>query len=153
MSRNRVLVAVIGFCTALAAIVLIFGSGSPQFMSDATEVDWMLLGELDYLTGKASPQLEAVNGQMVKIPGFMVPLEDNLKSVTEFLLVPSPQACIHVPPPPANQMVLVDVDKDLKAEAVQGPIWVYGELSMKPKRHQYGEASFTLKARVIEPYR
>src|SRR5690606_35777506 len=106
---------------------------------DGVEVDWRLLGEMDYITGKSSSELEALNGKAVKIPGFMVPLEDEMSSVKEFLLVPSPQACIHVPPPPPNQMVYVRMKKG--TEVVNGPIWVYGTLNLVTKRSMYGEAS------------
>ena len=120
---------------------------------DAVEVDWRLLGEMDYVTGKAPAELEKLEGQEVKIPGFMVPLEDNMKAVTTFLLVPSPQACIHVPPPPPNQMVLVDMDASAGAKVEYGQIWIYGKLSLKAKRHMYGESSFTMSGTHIEAYR
>lgn len=116
------------------------------------EVDWRLLGEMDYVSAKSSsPELEALNGKQIKIPGFMVPLEDSQKLVTEFLLVPSPQACIHVPPPPPNQMVFVKMQKG--AEVAFGPIWVYGVLNLVTKKSIYGEASFELVGESIEPYR
>ncbi len=116
------------------------------------EVDWRLLGQMDYVTAKSSsPELEALNGKRIKIPGFMVPLEDSQKLVTEFLLVPSPQACIHVPPPPPNQMVFVKMKNG--AEVAFGPIWVYGTLNLVSKKSIYGEASFELIGESIEPYR
>lgn len=115
------------------------------------EVDWRLLGEMDYITGQAPSELQALNGKAVKIPGFMVPLEDEQRSVVEFLLVPSPQACIHVPPPPPNQMVYVKMKKGT-ASAV-GPIWVYGTLNMVTKKSMYGDASFELIGDGIEPYK
>jgi hypothetical protein len=116
------------------------------------EVDWRLLGEMDYVTAKSSsPELEALNGKQIKIPGFMVPLEDTQKAVTEFLLVPSPQACIHVPPPPPNQMVYVKMREG--SEVAFGPIWVYGTLNLVTKKSIYGEASFELIGDSIEPYR
>jgi hypothetical protein len=117
----------------------------------ANELDWRALGELDYLTGKAPEVLSKQNGKRVKIPGFMVPLEDNQRLVTEFLLVPSPQACIHVPAPPPNQMVYVKIKKG--APAAHGPIWVYGEFKISTQKSQYGDASFELTADFIEPYR
>ncbi len=121
--------------------------------SDAIEVDWKVLGELDYVTGKSTPELQKLEGQIVKIPGFMVPLEDNSQSVSEFLLVPTPQACIHVPPPPPNQMVLVEMVGEEKAKPAFGPIWIYGKLSLTPKNHQYGTSSFSMKGLHIEAYR
>lgn len=115
------------------------------------EVDWRLLGEMDYISGNSSSELKALNGKAVKIPGFMVPLEDNQKAVVEFLLVPSPQACIHVPPPPPNQMVYVKMKKG--TEAAIGPIWVYGTLNLVTKKSMYGDASFELVGEAVEPYR
>lgn len=115
------------------------------------EVDWRLLGEMDYITGKSSSELEALNGKSVKIPGFMVPLEDNQREVVEFLLVPSPQACIHVPPPPPNQMVYVKMKRG--TEMAVGPIWVYGTLNLVTKKSMYGDASFELVGEGIEPYK
>ncbi len=118
---------------------------------NAPEVDWRLLGEMDYIEQKATDNLKKYDGKRVKIPGFMVPLEDEQRLVTEFLLVPSPQACIHVPPPPPNQMVYVKLKKGVPA--AQGPIWVYGEFKITIMRSQYGEASFELNADFVEPYK
>lgn len=114
------------------------------------EIDWRLLGEMDYVTGVVPPSLKKYDGEVVKVPGFMVPLEDNQKKVTQFLLVPTPQACIHVPPPPPNQMLLVDV-KDGEPVAY-GPIWVHGTLRIKTQRTMYGDVSYGLEAIYIEPY-
>lgn len=121
-------------------------------IKEAHELDWRQLGEYDYITGQGPEVLMGLNGKMVKMPGFMVPLEDNQKSVTEFLLVPSPQACVHVPPPPPNQMILVKMDKSKQTDAAYGPIWVYGELKIGSERHLYGESSFVMSGVLIEPY-
>ncbi|MNJ98413.1 hypothetical protein D3C87_161790 [compost metagenome] len=118
---------------------------------NGVEVDWRLLGEMDYITGKSSSELQALSGKAVKVPGFMVPLEDDMNSVKEFLLVPSPQACIHVPPPPPNQMVYVKMKKG--TNVANGPIWVYGTLNLVTKRSMYGEASFEIIGDAIEPYK
>lgn len=115
------------------------------------EVDWRLLGDMDYITGQSSSELKALDGKSVKIPGFMVPLEDDQREVKEFLLVPSAQACIHVPPPPPNQMVYVKMKRGM--ETVMGPIWVYGTLNLVTKKSMYGDASFELVGEGIEPYK
>jgi len=125
----------------------------PRFVGGGVEVDWRLLGEMDYITSKGSSELEALNGKKIKIPGFMVPLEDDMKSVTEFLLVPTPQACIHVPPPPPNQMVYVLMSASAnKTEVPFGPIWVYGTLKLVTKKSMYGDASFELTGDHVEAY-
>lgn len=120
-------------------------SGGP-----APEIDWRQLAELDYMTQTASEKLKKFDHTRVKIPGFMVPLEDDQKKVTEFLLVPSPQACIHVPAPPPNQMVYVKIPKGVPAAF--GPIWVYGDFDISTQKSQYGDASFKMTADKIEPY-
>lgn len=117
----------------------------------AAELDWRALDQMDYVNKKAPPELEKFNKTRVKIPGFMVPLEDNQRAVTEFLLVPSPQACIHVPAPPPNQMVYVKMKKGVPA--AEGPIWVYGDFEITLKQSQYGEASFELSGDYIEVYK
>jgi hypothetical protein len=58
---------------------------------------------LNFRTGEMSPEWQGIINGVSRGPGYMVPLEDNLREVTEFLLVPCPGACIHVPPPPPNQ--------------------------------------------------
>ena len=143
--------SVIGLLVVLG-IGFVFFRGASANLSSAPELDWRQLGELDYLTGKAPENLQKHNEKTVKIPGFMVALEDNQKNVTEFLLVPSPQACIHVPPPPPNQMVLVQMEEGASTQAAFGPIWVYGKLMIGPKKHLYGESSFVMKGYRIEAY-
>jgi uncharacterized protein len=61
------------------------------------ETNWRTLLGLDYRTGEITEELEDLRGQVVRIPGFMVPFEDGLDGVTEFLLVPYFGACIHTP--------------------------------------------------------
>ncbi len=148
MNMKWILVAVLIFLGALAGgIYVLSGAGKGA----GVEVDWRLLGQMDYMSKKATSELQMLDGKLVKIPGFMVPLEDNEQKVTEFLLVPSPQACIHVPPPPPNQMVYVIMKEGVEA-AVGAPIWVYGELKISTKRSKYGEVSFELSGKQVEPY-
>lgn len=72
------------------------------------------------------------DGQRVRIPGFLVPIEFSAPLVaTEFLLVPTAGACIHMPPPPANQIVRVSYPKGYQVETVQYPVWVEGVISSK----------------------
>jgi hypothetical protein len=118
---------------------------------NASELDWQALGELDYISNIAGPDLKKFDGQRVKIPGFMVPLEDNQRLVTEFLLVPSPQACIHVPAPPPNQMVYGKIANGVPA--ANGPIWIYGVFKIMTRKSQYGEASFEMQVDHVEEYR
>lgn len=154
MSKRSIIISALVFAASIAAGVILFKNVSSGGFSDAPEVDWRLLGELDYITGETSnTELKSLDGKKVKIPGFMVPLEDDMRSVTTFLLVPSPQACIHVPPPPPNQMVLIEMEDGSNTQVANGPIWVVGVIKIHSKRTMYGETSFVMKGQVVEPYR
>lgn len=143
-----VLIGLFSFFVAVGAgLYFLKGSGG----GEAVEVDWRLLNQMDYIAKKAPEDLQKHDNTRVKIPGFMVPLEDNSRLVTEFLLVPNPQACIHVPPPPPNQMVYIKMKKGVPA--AYGPIWVYGDFKISVMHSQYGEASFEMDADFVEPYR
>lgn len=153
MTKMRMALLSLAFILSVGLGYYLFQAVGSGALVDATEVDWRALAELDYITGQAPDSLKSLDEKMVKIPGFMVPLEDNMKAVTTFLLVPSPQACIHVPPPPPNQMVLIEMEASSDTKIQYGPIWVYGTLHLKSKRHAYGESSFQLTGKAVEPYR
>lgn len=72
----------------------------------------------------------SLNNHRVRIPGYLLPLDMSNDKVTEFLLVPTVGACIHVPPPPANQMVYVQFPKGFEADGLYPPVWVEGLMSV-----------------------
>jgi len=78
---------------------------------------------------------ESLDGKTVKIPGYVLPLETEGTAVREFLLVPYVGACIHVPPPPPNQMVFVESAQPYKSEALFEPVWVEGVLKVAAGTH------------------
>ena len=91
------------FCLLLAVLFLsVETATAPQY------VDWAQLRGLNYKTGTIRDDTRALDGVDVKMAGFMVPFEDDqTHEITEFLLVSVAGACVHVPPPPPNQIVLV----------------------------------------------
>ncbi len=95
--------------------------------------------------------VEELDGKSIRIPGFMVPFDINqMQEVTEFLLVPYFGACIHVPPPPPNQIVYVTTE-----DAVPfgwEPVWLEGVLETKRHMNQLGSAAYTLNLTKMEPY-
>lgn len=144
-----ILLALLVFSAAVGAgVYFVSGSGN----GEGIEVDWRLLAQYDYMTHNATSELSALEGKLIKMPGFMVPLEDEQRKVTEFLLVPTPQACIHVPPPPPNQMVYVKMKKGVAAK-IGAPIWVYGEFKIATKHSQYGEVSYEISGDNVEDYK
>ena len=116
-------------------------------------VRWQTLQKLDYKKNEIKDALlQQMLDKSVKVPGFAVPLTDNLQAVREFLLVPNQMACIHVPPPPPNLIVFVRLDKPLKIEDLVGPLWVHGTLRLKTLQSIYGASSFELEKVKVEPY-
>ncbi len=97
--------------------------------------------------------VEELNGERVMLPGFVVPLElaDNGK-VTEFLFVPYVGACIHYPPPPANQIVYVILPKPVEIDSLWLPYWVAGELRTETRESDLGNAGYILTAESMELY-
>lgn len=77
--------------------------------------------------------VEELNGQRVRIPGYLLPLEMSDTKVKEFLLVPYVGACIHVPPPPLNQIIYVKIiqKEGYEVKSMFEPVWVSGEISVK----------------------
>lgn len=64
----------------------------------------------------------------VTIPGFVVPLEMDGMLTTQFLLVPIAGACIHTPPPPANQTIIVDIDSGFALQDLYKVVMVSGDI-------------------------
>jgi hypothetical protein len=101
----------------------------------------------------AAPVVESLDGKRVKLPGFVVPIEGDGKKLSEFLLVPYYGACIHVPPPPANQTVYVKVPKaDAKIRKAFDTVWVTGILSAKSFDSDLATAGYQLEAEEVAPY-
>lgn len=100
----------------------------------------------------AAPVVERMDGQRIRIPGFVVPLEGDAREIHEFLLVPYFGACIHVPPPPANQLIHVLPDAPVPASWNMAPVWVSGVLSVARYDSELGSAGYQLRAIVVEAY-
>ncbi len=98
---------------------------------------------------ETAPVVAALNNQMVKLSGFLVTLEGDGKTVSEFLLVPFFGACIHVPPPPSNQIVLVRT-KPFKATQMFQTVAVTGRLRTEPVRNDVASASYVIEATQVE---
>ena len=94
-----------------------------------------------------------LNKAKVKIPGFVVPL-DILPNdmVREFFLVPYFGACIHVPPPPPNQIVYVKLGTPVKVGSIYDAVWITGVLRAETKASRLGAAAYTLDGLKVEPY-
>jgi hypothetical protein len=89
----------------------------------------------------------AMDNKNIRIGGYPVPLETDAKGrATLFFLVPYPGACIHVPPPPPNQMVLVRYPKGLKLADIYNPLWVTGTLKIEKVSNDLADAAYAIDA-------
>lgn len=99
-----------------------------------------------------APVEPALNGQRIRIPGFVVPLERKGDDVIEFLLVPYFGACVHVPPPPSNQVIHVVPAKPVKGMRTMETFWVSGTLSLQGGDSGMGVYAYRIAAERVEPY-
>jgi hypothetical protein len=93
--------------------------------------------------------VEALNGQRVTLGGYVVPLDFNATTVKEFLLVPFVGACIHVPPPPANQIVYVKVDRGVELTGEFDPVSVTGTIKTTTAFTGLADAGYSLDAETV----
>ena len=110
------------------------------------------------LTKATNPELD---GKLVRMPGYLLPLEFNGRLVSEFLLVPWVGACIHTPPPPPNQVVHVQADKPFEMSGAFDAVWITGRMSAsaaKKSLHLVDGAAdvdvgYSLRASRVEKYK
>ncbi|MDR2051295.1 MAG: DUF3299 domain-containing protein [Deltaproteobacteria bacterium] len=100
-----------------------------------------------------APVNPEIQDKLIKLPGFVAPLDwEDEASLREFLLVPYFGACIHVPPPPANQIVYIKLDKGRDGLESMAAIWVYGKIFLERHTGGMGTASYAMRVDHIEPY-
>ncbi|MCG8378279.1 MAG: DUF3299 domain-containing protein [Proteobacteria bacterium] len=95
-----------------------------------------------------------LNNKSVSIPGFIVPVETNAENaITEFFLVPYFGACIHVPPPPPNQIIYVRYDKGLQVKEIWMPFEIRGTLFTELLENDIAISAYTFVADSVEEYK
>jgi uncharacterized protein len=107
-------------------------SAASKLRKDGIDIDGLLARRDEILEKKraaASAVNAALDGKIIRIPGYVLPLEFSGKQVTEFLLVPWVGACIHTPPPEPNQIVYVRLDKAFEISGMFDAVWVTGRIA------------------------
>jgi uncharacterized protein len=112
------------------------------------EARWMSVPKQS--NGAPAPVVASLDGKRVHIGGYIVPLDFDATRVKEFLLVPFVGACIHVPPPPANQIVYVKTEQGFDVQGTFDPVWVTGTLKVSPAFTGLAEAGYSLEAEKID---
>lgn len=95
---------------------------------------------------------QELNGSQVKIPGFVIPLEGDENKVTEFLLVPYFGACIHVPPPPPNQIIYVNFPEGAPIQQLWDVVYVIGTLKTETVSHELAETAYVIQGTAVTEY-
>lgn len=96
---------------------------------------------------------ENLDGALIRIPGFVVPLEfDEEQTISQFFLVPYFGACLHMPPPPPNQIILVNAPKGIQMSALYDPFWIEGQLSTNFQENDMATSAYAMQLQRIEPY-
>jgi len=140
---------------------------------DLTPKDWdplkqfreMNLGQLSDADPKAVALLQRMretwdnaptnvdlDGQDVRIAGYLVPLDETKEGLVQFLLVPYFGACIHTPPPPSNQIIEVRPKQPSKGYRPMDTVWVSGTLRTLRSETYMGASSYRMEAMRVEPY-
>jgi len=93
-----------------------------------------------------------LNGQVIKIAGFVIPLEGDEEQITELLLVPYFGACFHVPPPPQNQIVYVKFADGVALKELWDVIYVVGTLTAETTSHEVAQVGYSMQGIRTEEY-
>ncbi|MDR2694779.1 MAG: DUF3299 domain-containing protein [Deltaproteobacteria bacterium] len=100
-----------------------------------------------------APVKQALQGKSITISGYVASLDFTGKSaLKEFLLVPYFGACIHVPPPPANQIIHVTLTTARKGIRSMDQVTVSGRLAVTKTETEMGRSGYSMKADTVEPY-
>jgi len=121
---------------------LLDGSDESNAMLDKLEA------EFNY-----APVVPELDGLRVKFPAYITPLDfDGQTEFKEFLLVPYVGACIHTPPPPANQVVHAQSEKTIKTKGMYEPVWATGIIHAETVTSDIAESGYRLDVESIKPY-
>jgi len=100
-----------------------------------------------------APVNVALDGTAARLSGFVVPLDNTQGGIREFLLVPYFGACIHTPPPPANQIVHVIASDTVKGLHAMDTVRVSGLLkAARYSSADMGVSGYEIKSASVEPF-
>lgn len=154
-ARRLGVLAVVAIVLSLASVSRLEAQQKAATTAKTTpiNIDWRVLGGLDYEKGTMTDTLKKLDGMKVRVPGFIVPLDDADEEGAEFLLVPYYGACVHTPPPPPNQMAFVSMvgNKSVKL-ALFDAVWMEGTLRITDYDSPYGEVGYQIEGLSMKPY-
>ena len=131
----------------------IYGKPSPEQLEDTDRRAAQLFDAMQEAWSNA-PLRQDLDETALTLPGFVVPLEGDDKNLREFLLVPYFGACIHFPPPPRNQVVLVKMQGEgMPVDMMWDAVVIDGTLKVDSHDTEYGTAGYVLEAKSAKLFK
>ncbi|MEO8443764.1 MAG: DUF3299 domain-containing protein [Gammaproteobacteria bacterium] len=165
----KTLVAALGLCTLLATSSLLAANPAArdltwdELVPPAGQTPPPMPGKAAAANAATDPAKPAyvplytynpvasLDGKYVKLPGYIVPLESDAGGMLdEFLLVPYYGACIHVPPPPPNQIVYVKLKKPFNLKSMADPYTITGTITTKPWTGDVADSDYVMAGDKVE---
>ncbi len=150
----------LGLCLLILISILSFTSSSNANPKEISWDDLIPNTVTSFMSSLFDPSEvkfnKKINNKEVKIPGYIIPLEYEGKDIKTFLLVPYIGACIHVPPPPPNQIVYVDTEQSWEGMDWWEPVYVTGTIKIESRQMQFFEMvdiGYEILAGNVEYYR
>ena len=155
----------------IISVLLLAGLAS-QVLAEPRELEWMELMPKDEAeawlndsasvdhSGFSAPEpfqsfrtVGEFDGIEARIPGFVVPIEtDGEGNLKEFFLVPYFGACIHVPPPPANQIIYGRLEEPIPMVNIWDAFWMEGTLNIEDISNETAASAYTMDVSRLELY-
>ena len=106
-----------------------------------------------YSALQSTKVIEKFDGAAVRLPGFIVPLEmTDDQTVTEFFIVPYFGACLHMPPPPPNQIIHVEFKDGVELYSLSDAYWFEGTLGIEIESNDLGTSAYKMNLDNLMPY-
>ncbi len=100
-----------------------------------------------------APVVDELDGKRIKLAAYITPLEfDGQTKMSEFLLVPYVGACMHTPPPPANQVVHAQLQESMEFKSIYDPVWAIGTIRTETVKSDLAESGYKLEIEEVLPY-
>lgn len=132
--------------------------GEAQRIMELQQLQALQTG-FDHFGLEQMPQIQTFNvvedldGERVRLGGYVLPLDfSGAQEVSRFLLVPYVGACIHVPPPPPNQLVFVTTDVPVAVSGLWDPVFAEGVMRTRRQDNDLGDTAYTLELIQLRPY-
>ncbi len=94
-----------------------------------------------------------VNNTKIRLAGYVVPVEQTDDGqMTEFFFVPYFGACIHVPPPPPNNIVYVKMAKPIAAADMFNAYWLEGTIKTERLSNDIAATAYVMTGDSLKLY-